>query len=203
MTEEELLIEREQYLANGVHIGTRSQHIDMDKYIFRVKDNQLAILNLEDTDKQIREAAELLAGFKPSEVLAAGRKPEARRGLELLAEATNINTKIGRFMPGTLTNPQSDDFMEPEAVFVVDPEEDSQVIKEAAQTNTTVISIADSGDELDDIDLAIPANNKSEKSIGVVSFLLAREITGARGEDFDYELEDFLPEETEDEEDEE
>lgn len=202
MTEEELLIERETYLANGVHIGTRSQHVDMDNYIFRVKDNQLAILNLEDTDKQIREAAELLAEFDPNEVLAAGRKPEARRGLELLAEATDVKTKIGRFMPGTLTNPQSDDFMEPEAVFVVDPEEDAQVIKEAAQTNKTVISIADSGDALDNIDLAIPANNKSEKSIGAVCFLLAREITGARGEDFDYELEDFLPEDAEEDEEE-
>jgi len=200
MTEEELLIDREKYLANGVHIGTRSQHVDMDKFIFRVKDNQLAVLNLEDTDRQLREAAEMLSEYDPAEVLIAGRKPEARAPIELFSEATGIKEKTGRFMPGTLTNPQSDEFIEPEAVIATDPEEDSQVIQEAAQTNIPVVAVVDSEDELENIDLAIPANNKSEKSIGVVYFLLARELNSERGTEFDYELEDFLPAEEKEEE---
>ncbi|MFB6245568.1 MAG: 30S ribosomal protein S2 [Candidatus Nanohaloarchaea archaeon] len=200
MTDEDLLIDREKYLANGVHIGTRSQHVEMDRYIFRVKDNQLAILNLEDTDAQIREAAELLSDIEPAEILVAGRKPEARLPLEMFSDATGADTKIGRFMPGTLTNPQSEEFTEPEAVVATDPEEDSQVIQEAAQTGTTVVAISDSENSLENIDLAIPANNKSEKSLGLVYFLLAREMCEERDEDFNLEPSDFLPEEDEEEE---
>lgn len=202
MAEDELLIDRDKYLANGVHIGTRSNHVDMDEYIFRVKKNQLAVLNLDQTDEQIREAAEMLADYEPEEVLVAGRKEEARMALEKFAEATGFDTKIGRFMPGTLTNPRSEEFTEPEAVIVTDPEQDSQVIQEAAQTNVPVVAIADSGDSLENIDLTIPANNKSSNSLGMVYFLLAREIADHRGENFNYEPEDFIPEEPEEEDEE-
>ena len=199
MTEEELLIERDQYLANGVHIGTRSTHVDMDEYIFRVKKNQLAVLNLDKTDQQIREAAEMLSDYEPDTVLTVGRKEEARMALESFEEATGFNVKIGRFMPGTLTNPRSDGFMEPDAVIVTDPEQDSQVITEAAQTNIPVVAIADSGDRLDDIDIAIPANNKSQNSLGLVYFLIARELADINGEEFELDLDDFRPEPEEEE----
>jgi len=200
MSEEELLTDRDEYLANGVHIGTRSSHVDMDEYIFRVKKNQLAVLNLDKTDDQIREAAEMFSEYEPEEVLVAGRKEEARMALEKFAEATGFDTEIGRFMPGTLTNPRSDNFTEPEAVIVTDPEQDSQVIQEAAQTNVPVVAVADSGNSLENIDLAIPANNKSSNSLGMVYFLLAREIVDNRGEDFNYEPEDFIPEKPEEDE---
>jgi len=69
MTDEELLIDREEYLKRGVHIGTKSQHTDMDDYIFHVKKNQLAVINLTKTDQQIRDAAEFLADYEPENIL--------------------------------------------------------------------------------------------------------------------------------------
>lgn len=201
MSEEELLIERDEYLANGVHIGTKSTHVDMEPYIFHVKKNQLAVLDLTKTDQQIRKAAEFLTDFDPEDILVVGRKEESRIPINMFSESTGAGTKIGRFMPGTLTNPRSDEFIEPEVVVATDPEQDAQVIKEAAQTNTDVVAIADSGDELDNIDVAVPANNKAQNSIATVYYLLAREIAEQKGEEFDYELEDFKPEEEEQEED--
>jgi small subunit ribosomal protein S2 len=203
--EEELLIDREDYLAHGVHIGTKSQHNDMEDYIFHVKKNQLAVLNLEDTDKQIRKAAEKLAEYEPEDILVVGRKDEAMEALNEFANVTGVDSVIGRFMPGTLTNPQSDSFTEPELVFVTDPETDAQAINEAVQTNKYVIAIADSENELEGVDMAIPANNKSAKSLGMVYFLLARELGEERGEEFEIEAEDFQsePVERDDEEEDE
>jgi small subunit ribosomal protein S2 len=201
--EEELLIDRDEYLAAGVHIGTKSTHVDMDNYIFHVKKNQLAVLDLDKTDDQIRKAADFLADYSPEEILVVGRKEEARDAINLFVEATGAEKNIGRFMPGTLTNPNSELFVEPEVLVVTDPEQDRQAIKEASQANIPVIAIADSGDKLDDIDIPIPANNKAEGSISTVYYLLAREIAEAKGVEFEYELEDFQPEMEEEEDEEE
>lgn len=188
------MIDREDYLAHGVHIGTKSQHNDMEEYIFHVKKNQLAVLNLEDTDKQIRKAAKKLAEYEPEDILVVGRKDEAKEALDEFANVTGVDSVIGRFMPGTLTNPQSDSFTEPELVLVTDPETDAQAIDEAVQTNKYVIAIADSENELEGVDMAIPANNKSAKSLGMVYYLLARELGEERGEEYELEAEDFQSE---------
>jgi small subunit ribosomal protein S2 len=198
--DEELLIDREKYLANGVHIGTKAQHNDMEDYIFHVKKNQLAVINLEDTDNQIRKAAEKLSGYDPEDILVLGRKEEASKALKEFSNVLETQSIIGRFMPGTLTNPESESFTEPEVIIVTDPESDSQAIVEAGQTNTEVVAIADSENSLDGVDLAIPANNKSAKAIGTVYFLLARQIQDNRGEDFNAEFEDFQKEITEEDE---
>jgi small subunit ribosomal protein S2 len=201
--EEELLIDREDYLAHGVHIGTKSQHNDMEDYIFHVKKNQLAVLNLEDTDKQIRKVAEKLAEYEPEDILVVGRKDEAMEALNEFANVTGVDSVIGRFMPGTLTNPESENFTEPELVLVTDPETDAQAINEAVQTNKFVIAIADSENRLEGVDMAIPANNKSAKSLGMVYYLLAQELGKEMGADYELELEDFQKDPVEREEDDE
>ncbi len=199
MAEEEggLLVERDEYLANGLHIGTKSSHRDMDKYIFHVKKNQLAVLDLDQTDERIREAAKFLAGYDPENVLVVGRKQEAAQPIKVFADATGVDTIIGRFMPGTLTNPNSEEFMEPEVILVTDPEEDAQAIDEAVDAKIPVVAIADSGNTLENIDMAIPANNKAKNALAMIYYLLAREMLKAREEELEYDLDDFKPEEQE------
>ncbi|WP_414838072.1 30S ribosomal protein S2 [Candidatus Nanosalina sp. VS9-1] len=190
--EEELLVEREEYLKNGVHIGTRSQHVDMDDYIFHVKKNGLAILDLNKTDEQIRKVAEILADYSPEEILVVGRKEEVYQPIKTLSEVLGTDSVNGRFMPGTLTNPRSDNFKEPEIVLVTDPEEDGQAITEASDVDIPVVAIADSENSLDDVDYVIPANNKGENAVGMVFWLLAQQIKEANGEKLDAKLEDFV-----------
>jgi|AntDeeMinimDraft_6_1070357.scaffolds.fasta_scaffold00019_35 small subunit ribosomal protein S2 len=204
MSDEELLVERDEYLAHGVHIGTKSKHKDMEPYIFHVKKNQLAVLDLNQTDEKIRESAEFLSEYSPEDILVVGRKEPARLPITAFSETTGSKLIAGRFMPGTLTNPQSENFIEPEVVVVTDPEEDAQAINEAVDAQIPVVAIADSGDTLDDIDLVIPANNKAENSLGMVYYLLAKQFIENKGGEFEAQLSDFRPEpETEDEEDEE
>ncbi|MFB6191356.1 MAG: 30S ribosomal protein S2 [Candidatus Nanohaloarchaea archaeon] len=195
--QEELLVDREKYLSNGVHIGTKAQHKDMEKYIFHVKKNQLSVLNLEKTDERIRDAAKFLAGYEPEDILVVARKPEAELPLVKFTDVTGAERNAGRFTPGTLTNPRSDDFVEPEVIVVSDPEEDGQAIDEAVDARIPVVAIADSANSLEDVDLAVPANNKSGNALGMVFYLLAQQMAGEKGEDFDYEIEDFQPETTE------
>ena len=194
MSEEELLVERDEYLAHGVHIGTKSKHADMEPYIFHVKKNQLAVLDLNQTDQKIREVAEFLAEYSPEEILLVGRKEASRMPIAAFAEAVGTTLIAGRFMPGTLTNPESENFIEPEVVVVTDPEEDAQAINEAVDAQIPVVAVADSGDQLDDIDFVVPANNKAENSLGMVYYLLARQFKEEKGGKLDAQLSDFRPE---------
>ncbi len=194
MSQEELLVDRDEYLAHGVHIGTKGKNKDMEEYVFHVKKNQLAVLDLNQTDEKIRVVAEFLSQYNPEDILVVGRKEAAKRPLRAFADALGTQVIDGRFMPGTLTNPASDNFIEPEVVIVTDPEEDAQAIDEAEDAKIPVISLADSADSLDGIDDVIPANNKAENSIGLVYYLLAKQLVEARGDQTEVNVDDFRTE---------
>lgn len=202
-----MLVDKEDYLEAGVNIGSRRHVKDMEEFIFRVKKNNLAILDLEKTDSRIAQAAELLSQYEPEDVLAVSRKKNGHTPVVTFAEATGARRIFGRFMPGTLTNPNSEDFVEPEVLLVTDPEDDWPALQEAVDANIVIVAIADSANSLDYVDYVIPANNKGRRSLALLYYLLARETLKGRGEleddsAFDYTIEDFEEEEPEDEDEE-
>lgn len=200
-----MLTDKENYLEAGVNIGSRQKVKDMEPFIFQVKKNNLAIIDLDKTDDRIKKTAELMARYEPDEVLVVSRKTLGHRAVVTFAEATGARRIFGRFMPGTLTNPNSDDFMEPQILMVTDPEEDRTAVVESVDANIPVVTIADTGNSLEYIDYAIPGNNKAADSIAQIYYLLAREVLKARGEiedddGFDYTVDDFRAEETDEDE---
>lgn len=202
-----MLVDKEDYLEAGVNIGSRRHVKDMDEFIFRVKKNNLSILDLEKTDERIKRAAELLSQYEPDDILAVSRKKNGHTPVVTFSEATGARRIFGRFMPGTLTNPNSEDFIEPDVLIVTDPEEDWPALQEAVDANIVIVAVADSANSLDYVDYVIPANNKGRRSLALLYYLLARETLKGRGElasddGFDYTIEDFEEEEPEDEDEE-
>lgn len=189
--EADLLIPVEEYLSAGVHIGTQQKTKDMGRFIHRVRDDGLYVLDVSRTDERIRIAAEFLANYSPELVLVTSSRQYGRFPAEKFADAIGARARTGRFIPGTLTNPKYDGYIEPDVVVVTDPIGDAQAVKEAITVGIPVIAMCDSNNQLSNVDLVIPTNNKGRRALSVVYWLLANETLDHRGADTVYALEDF------------
>ncbi len=190
----------EEYLSAGMHIGTKQQTKQMKKFIYKTREDGLAILDLQTIENKIKLAGKFLAKF--NKIMVVSRKSVAWKPIIKFAEAVNGKANTGRFLPGTITNPNFPGYYQPEVLLVTDPLIDSQAIEEAIKMRIPIISLCDTSNETSSIDFIIPVNNKGRKSLSMVYWLLAREIQKNRGiikEDgeFKYKPEEFESKERE------
>jgi small subunit ribosomal protein S2 len=189
--EADLLIPVEDYLSAGVHIGTQQKTSDMERFIHRVRDDGLYVLDVSQTDSRIRTAADFLANYNPEQVLVTSSRQYGRFPAEKFADAIGARARTGRFIPGTLTNPDYEGYIEPDVVVVTDPIGDNQAVKEAITVGIPVIAMCDSNNQTSNVDLVIPTNNKGRRALSVVYWLLANETLDRRGAEPTYALDDF------------
>jgi len=190
---ESFLIPKQDYLSVGIHIGMKSKTKDMEKFIYKVREDGLAVLNLKMLDERINTAAKFLS--RTNKILVVGRKPNSHSPIKKFCEIVGCDCSIGRFIPGILTNPNYEKFTEPDVVLLVDPLSDKQVLKEALDSRIPIIALCDTLNETKYIDLIIPCNNKGRKSLAMIFWLLAREIMKHKEKkEFKHKLEDFIGE---------
>jgi small subunit ribosomal protein S2 len=172
----ELLIPLDKYLAAGLHIGTQQKTKDMERYIYRVRADGLYVLDVRKTNDRILSAAKFLAKYDPDEILVVSTRQYGQAPVRKFAEVTGVKSIPGRFIPGTLTNPQYGKFIEPQILVVTDPRSDSQAIIEAKQIGIPVLALCDTENLLGNVDIVVPVNNKGRKAIALVYWLMAREM---------------------------
>ncbi|QSG01900.1 30S ribosomal protein S2 [Natranaeroarchaeum sulfidigenes] len=189
--EADLLIPVEDYLGAGVHIGTQQKTADMERFIHRVRTDGLYVLDVGTTDQRIRTAADFLSNYDAEQILVTSSRQYGRFPAEKFAEAVGARARTGRFIPGTLTNPKYDGYIEPDVLVVTDPIGDEQAVKEAITVGIPVIAMCDSNNSTSNVDLVVPTNNKGRKALSVVYWLMANELLDRRGAEPSYALDDF------------
>ncbi len=194
MAEAEMLVDKTEYLTAGVHIGMKTCTPFMKKFVYKIREDGMAVFNLKMVDERIKMAAKFLSKF--NNILVVSRKSNSSKAIEEFAELTGNKAISGRFSPGTLTNPSYKDFYEPDVVFVVDPLVDEQVIKEAKKKRLPIVALCDTFNSAKNVDMLIPSNNNGKKSLALIFWILAREILKEKGKikknsDFKSELKGF------------
>jgi small subunit ribosomal protein S2 len=193
---EQLLVTEDTYLTAGVHIGTQQKSADMKSFIFRVRTDGLYVLDVKQTDNRLREASKFLSRYEPEKVLVVSTRQYGQKPVKVFAEHTKVKAMPGRFVPGTLTNPQLPTYVEPDVLMVTDPAADQQALREAVNIGIPVVGICDANNETRNVDLIIPANNKGRMALAAIYWILTRELLKLRGmiekdEEFTPTMEDF------------
>ena len=195
-SENKMMVSEETYMTSGVHIGTRQKTADIKEFIYKVRNDGLYIIDVKKTDVRIKHAAKFLVQYDPSKVLVVSVRQYGQKPVQKLGEFTGMQILEGRFRPGTLTNPNSKDFIEPEAILLTDPLADIQALKEAKNIGIPVVALCDTNNETRYVDFVIPTNNKGRRALALIYWLLTKAILTEQGKiksdgEFTAAVEDF------------
>nr|Q4KTE2.1 RecName: Full=Small ribosomal subunit protein uS2; AltName: Full=40S ribosomal protein SA [Suberites domuncula]AAX48876.1 SA [Suberites domuncula] len=169
-------------LAAGTHLGDSNVDIQMAQYVFKTKGDGVPIINVRKTWEKLLLAARVIAAIEnPADVCVLANKPFGQRAILKFAHYTGAFPIAGRFTPGTFTNQIQKAFREPRLLIVSDARSDHQPITEAAYVNIPVIAFCNTNSPLRYIDVAIPCNNMGKNSLGLMWWLLCREVLRLRG----------------------
>jgi len=199
MAEQQFLVPLDTYLKVGLHIGTKFRTKYMEQFIYRIRPDGLAVLNVQKIDERMNIAIKLLCKYNKEDILIVGRRENGWEAIKLFSKLTGIRSFPGRYPPGILTNPNLEEFIEAKIILVTDPWPDRNAVFDAIKIGIPVIALCDTNNESNFVDVVVPCNNKGKKSLGLFFWIFAKEFLKTKGiikneDEMSIKLDKFLEE---------
>ena len=176
----DMLIPLEDYIKTGIYLGTQAVTPNMKPFVYRRRADGLAIFNTDIIDEKLKEGIEFLSEFEPEDVILACKRQSGWKAAKMFSEFTGIRVFTKKYPAGILTNTDLPDFFENELTVVCDSWLDRNALNDTVNVKKKVLMICDTNNFSKGADKIIIGNNKSEKSLGVIFYLLCRGYCKAR-----------------------
>ena len=177
----DMLIPLDEYVKAGIYLGTRVVTPDMKPFVYRRRADGLAIFNTDLIDEKIRGGIEFLSKFAPEDVILVCKRQAGWRAAEKFSEVTGIRVFAKKYPAGILTNKILPDFFENELTIITDQWVDKNALNDTLKAGKKVLMICDTNNFSKGADVVIIGNNKHDKSLGLIFYLLAKGYCEKRG----------------------
>lgn len=185
----------EDYVKTASYLGTKVITPSMRKYVYRRRLDGLAILNTVLVDRKLSDAIKFICQYKPDEWALVCKRESGWRTVKMFSELTGVKVFTKKYPSGILTNTQLNNFVERKMLMICDPWLDKNALNDAKKVRIPVVGICDTNNHTTDMDVVIISNNKSNKSLGLIIYLLTREYMKAQKIEKELpSLEDFIGE---------
>ncbi len=191
-----ILTPLEDYIKTAAYLGTKVITPTMRKYVYRRRLDGLAILNTLLVDKKLADGINFVKQFKPEDWILVCKREAGWRAAKMFAELTGVRVFTKKYPSGVLTNTILDNFIETKMIMICDPWMDKNALADAKNIRIPVVAICDTNNHTVNVDVVMIGNNKSNKSMGLFFWLMAREYMKVHKIDKPLPtLEDFVGEE--------
>jgi len=177
----DMLIPLEEYVRAGIYLGTGVVTPSMKPFIYRRRADGLAIFNTDTIDEKLKEGIEYLSKFEAKDIILVCKRQAGWRAAEKFSELTGIRVFTKKYPAGILTNKTLPNFFENELTIVTDHWIDKNALNDTLRVRKKVLMICDTNNFSKGSDCVIIGNNKSQKSLGVIFYILARGYCKAKG----------------------
>lgn len=176
------LVDLKEYLKSGIYIGTKVITPHMKEYVYKRRNDGIATIDTNVIDTKIKEMIEKISKYPSEDFIVVCKREAGWKAVEKFGEITGVRVFTKKYPAGILTNINLQDFFETEMVFICDPWVDKNALNDAVKTRKKVFGLSDTNNYTFGIDFFIPCNNKSNKPLELIFYLLSKGYLEKRGE---------------------
>ena len=185
------LVELNDYIKYGVYIGTKVITPHMRPFVYRRRNDGIAIFDINEIDHKLRNFITEFVKYNAEDFILVCKREAGWKAAKKFSELTGVRVFTKKYPAGILTNSQLPNFFETEMVFICDPWLDRNALSDAGRIRKKVFALCDTNNYTFGIKEFAVCNNKSGKSIGLILYILAREYLKSKGDKTKLNMEDF------------